>query len=80
MQENQEKTSWHLSKNPPPNLKSKIETKSGSQDKKGVYSNWPGTLILSSYEKYCRFLGGVTRTTNEAVLLCEAAGFNIIIG
>jgi len=24
-------------------------------------------------------LGGVTRTTNEAILLCEAAGFNIII-
>jgi len=24
-------------------------------------------------------LGGVTRTTNEAVLLCEAAGFNIVI-
>ena len=26
------------------------------------------------------FAGGVTRTTNEAILLCEAAGFNIIIG
>jgi hypothetical protein len=24
--------------------------------------------------------GGVTRTTNEAILLCEAAGFNIVIG
>ena len=24
-------------------------------------------------------LGGVTRTTNEAILLCEAAGYNIIL-
>ena len=29
---------------------------------------------------FSHIAGGVTRTTNEAILLCEAAGFNIIIG
>jgi len=37
----------------------------------------PGAYIRPSPSR--GHLGGVTRTTNEAVLLCEAAGFNIII-
>ena len=37
------------------------------------------TLSISLFN-FAHIAGGVTRTTNEAILLCEAAGFNIIIG